>query len=375
MIFDIFSVHKAYKIGELYKVEYGYRFNYCWSISKYLLCLSMLLLSSGICTIALADDHLAEITASNVHLTKIALSPAEEHSEIYIEVRASSHVNSRKFTLGEIADITAPEFLYEQLALIQMGFAPAPGKIKTANGRRIKAKIKSNKLFSPEMILVVPDTVYVKRASQEISIDNLNSIYEEYVEAHIEDLDYEIRNFSARGLALYPAGKLSLSSPVHKGKNFKGKVTFYINVAVDGRDQGILSLSAWIDIFDEVVSLSRSMVRGTVLTPSDLHVKRMNISNLRDTCFGTALNVVGKVLIRSVRKNKPLTVRMVAEQPLVQRGDMVKIVASRGNLHIVTLGIARNDGKRNDIIQVENMTSGKMINAVVAGKASVNVFY
>ncbi len=358
-----------------------------YSKSKYLLCLSMLFLCSGICAsataltdapltdIAASGGHFTDIAASDGHLTEIAVSPAGEHSKIYIEVRTSSHVNSRKFTLGEIADITAPEFLYEQLAAIQTGFAPVLGKIKTVSGRRIKAKIKSNKLFSPEMTLVVPDTVYVKRASQELSIDDLNSIYEEYVEAHMEDLDYEIRDFSARGLDLYPEGKLSLSSPVHKGKNLKGKVTLYVNVAVDGRDQGRLSLSAWIDIFDEVVSLSRSMTRGTVLTDSDLHVKRMNISNLQDTCFSTALDVVGKVLIRSARENKPITVCMVAEQPLVQRGDMVKVVASKGNLSIVTLGIARNDGKKDDIIQVENMTSGKMINAVVADKASVNVFY
>lgn len=303
-------------------------------------------------------------------------SAAVEHSGVHIKVRSSSFVNSRKFTLGDIAHITAPGFLHGELAALQAGFAPAPGKMKKVSGRRIEAKIRSSKLFSSDMILQVPDTVYVKRASQEISIDDLKAIYEGYVGQHLKGEDHEIRDFSVRGLGFYPEGELSLSSPVNKkGSNLNGRVTLYVDVHVDGRDQGRLSLSAWIDIFHEVVCLSRPMTRGTLLAPSHVRVERRNVSNMREMGFSTIQDVVGKVLTRSARQNRILTVNMVTEPPLVQQGDIVKVVASRGNLRIVTLGIAGNDGKRDEIIQVKNMTSGKMINGVVAGKAEVNVFY
>ncbi len=317
---------------------------------------------------ATANEHIPDSQQSLV-------KESSESSEVYIEVRESSNVNSRKFTLGEIADITAPEFLYEQLAAIHAGFAPVPGKIKRVSGRRIEAKIKVNKLFSPEMIIVVPDMVYVKRSSQELSSDDLNAMYEEYVEEHMDGMEYEIRDFSVRGVDIYPQGDLSLSPPVNKGKDLKGRVTLYVDVTVDGKAQGRLSLSAWIDRFDEVVSFTRSMTRGSILAASDLQVGRMNVSNVRDIYFSSLQDVVGKSLTRNAHRNRAVTMDMVAEPPLVKRGDMVKVTVSSGNLSIVTVGIAKEDGKKNDTIQVKNMTSGKLINVVVTGKAEVNVLY
>ncbi|SLM29229.1 putative FlgA [Desulfamplus magnetovallimortis] len=294
---------------------------------------------------------------------------------VNIEVRESSFVNSRKFTLGEIADISVPGLIREQLASIQAGFAPVPGRIKNISGSRIESKIRSSKLFSDEMTIVVPERVYVKRASQELSKEDLNAIFEEYVETSMDGMDYEIRDFSVRGLDIYPRGEIELSPPLNKGKDLKGRVTLYVDVTVDGKDYGRLSLSGRIDIFDDVVCATRSFRRETLLTSSDINVERMNVSNIRGEYLSNPDDVVGKVLVRNAYRNRAITMDMVEESPLVNRGDMVKVVASRGNLRIVTMGIAREDGKKSDTIQVENMTSGKMINVVVTSKDEVNVFY
>ncbi len=309
---------------------------------------------------------------------KITGSKAMGHgADILIEVREIAQVNHRKYTLGDIADIDAPAVILDQLASIPMGFAPRPGKVKAVQGKRIQSKVEANRIFSSEMTLWVPDQIYVERVGQSFDEARLREVFETYVDREMQKMgfDYLIREFSIRGLDLYPEGRLSLSEPLFKGKALKGRVTLYLNVAVGGEDQGRISLTGWVDLFDEVVCLTRPLSRGSRLTAADLKVARMNVTNERGATLRSVQNVLGKVLTRSVRRETPLTMNMITEAPLLKKGDMVTVVASRGNLKIVTLGIANEDGKARETIRVENIKSGKVINAVVAGESEVHVFY
>ncbi len=308
--------------------------------------------------------------------------------EIVIEVRESVHVNKRKVTLGEIADIEAAPIIKRQLALIDMGFAPAPGKSKIIDGRQVESKIKSNKLFyknrqnsanwqsSDNIAILVPEKIYVERASQEISEHDLKSIYESYITERLADKDFEIREFSIRGLdSFYPEGEIVISPPISNSGVLKGRVNIYVKVQVNGKDYGRISLSGWVDIFDDVLCTSRSLTRGKVIELSDVHVKRFNIANLSGEYFSSVEDVVGRVLTRNAPSNRAITLNMVEDAALVNKGDRVKIVAARDNLRLVTLGVLKSDGKMGDTVQVQNLTSGKTINAIVTGKESVKVFY
>lgn len=320
-----------------------------------------------------------------IHIFSLSASASEEN--IAIEVRESVHVNSRKITLGEIADIEATPIIKRQLSKIDMGFAPAPGKSKIISGRQIESKIKSNKLFyrnrlgsadrqsSDSVNIVVPDEIYIERASQEISEHDLKALYESYVFERLDGKDFEIREFSVRGLDTYPEGEVLLSPPVSNSGEVKGRVTLYVKISVNGKDYGRISLSGWIDIFDDVLCASRSLTRGKVLEYGDVHVERFNVANLHGDYFTSDQDVIGKVLTRNAPANKAVSQNMIEDAAVVQKGDRVKIVASRGNLRIVTTGIVKSDGKIDDTVLVQNMTSGKTINAVVTDKESVKVFY
>lgn len=333
-----------------------------WTISYI-----VFILVHGLCSVSMAE---ASSTAAGSDLSRDTIS-----AEIVIEVRESAHVNSRKVTLGDIADIIAPELLKSQLASIDAGFAPLPGKTTIVDGRRIESKIKSNRLFSDDMALIVPEKVYLERESQEVSADDLHALYEEYVSEHSDGREFEIRDFAVRGLEIYPEGELLLSAPLSNSRELKGRVTLYVNVQVNGKEYGRLSLSGWIDIFDDVVCASRSLTRGKLLEPGDLNIQRVNVSNIHGDYFRSDQDLLGKVLTRNTSSNKVLMPNMVEDAALLHKGDTVKIIASRGNLSITTLGIVKSDGKIDDTVQVQNMTSGKIINGIVLGKESVKVFY
>ncbi|MBF0468290.1 MAG: flagellar basal body P-ring formation protein FlgA [Desulfamplus sp.] len=310
-----------------------------------------------------------------------SFSAASGSEQIVIEVHESVHVNSRKVRLGEISDIEAPDLLKRQLAAIDAGFAPVPGKIKIIDGRRLESKIKSNRLFYAngisfdDVALIMPEKIYVERASQQISEDDLKAIYEEYVHEHSDGKEFEIRDFSVRGLDIYPEGEISLSPPLSNNRGLKGRVTLYVNIQVNRKDYGRLSLSGWIDVFDYVLCASRSLTRGKTVEPGDVTVQRISIGSVHGDYFSVEQDVIGKVLTRNAQSGKAITPNMIEDPALIQKGDTVKIVAARANLRIVTLGIVKSDGRMDDTVQVQNMTSGKIINAVVTGKNSVKVFY
>jgi len=66
---------------------------------------------------------------------------------------------------------------------------------------------------------------------------------------------------------------------------------------------------------------------------------------------------------------------LVAFHPLIQKGDIVSLVAQNDTLLIVTKGICREDGFENDVIKVENLTSGKIVQGKIKEKSKVEVIY
>ncbi len=300
---------------------------------------------------------------------------ADESSQVLIEVKKSCVVNTKHFTLGDIADIEAPKYLKEEISQILIGFTPSPGKIKILDGRELKNKLESNKLFSPDINIVVPEKVYIKSSSQEISTDKLKKIFIDYIDQEAGQYEFQVRDFSVRGLELYPQGELSLSLPLHKGRNLKGHVTLYVDVKIDDNDFKRLSLSGSVDIFDQVVCASKYLKRGQILNSQDVHIKKVNTANIRRGYFSFKQDVVGKELTRNIKKDGFITSNMLDEPALVKKGDMVKMVAEKGSMSIVTMGIARSDGKLNDTVRVENIRSKKIINAIVTGQGSVKVLY
>jgi flagella basal body P-ring formation protein FlgA len=62
------------------------------------------------------------------------------------------------------------------------------------------------------------------------------------------------------------------------------------------------------------------------------------------------------------------------EAPLdVQRGELIAVSVESGAAHIETQGVARQAGRRGEIISVVNPKTGRAYRAKVEGKSSVTV--
>ncbi len=188
--------------------------------------------------------------------------------------------------------------------------------------------------------------------------------------------DLKITGFDAVPETLVlPAGKLSFH-PVHEIQaNHLGRNVVVIEVLVDGRIQEKVKMSGDLRLLGDVCYTTRKMRRHTVLTKNDITVMRGDITMLGSNLVSDPREAGGKILRTSLQAGAILYKNMLDSPPLVERGDLVTIVARSGPLQVTTPGEARQSGAKGDRVRVKNLMSRKEIHARVLDTGSVEVVF
>jgi flagella basal body P-ring formation protein FlgA len=76
---------------------------------------------------------------------------------------------------------------------------------------------------------------------------------------------------------------------------------------------------------------------------------------------------------RTVAKGEAITTDVLAAEFVIHPGDQVRIVSESGKLQVTAKGEARSAGRIGDRIQVKNLQSGVMLQAVVVDEGLVAV--
>jgi len=154
-----------------------------------------------------------------------------------------------------------------------------------------------------------------------------------------------------------------------------GRVLFILSIKEN--DSGTTSrwVTAEIERVQEMVVASRSLKRHHVLGPTDLMVQTISVTRQWDDYVIRPEAVIGKRMIRSIRKGVPIRSDLVEEAPLIHRGDRVMLVLKSRGLQIMTLGKAKEDGFQGGIIGVMNTDSRKIVYGEVIEAGVVKVSF
>ncbi len=222
--------------------------------------------------------------------------------------------------------------------------------------------------------LTVPETVTIQRAGQTIDQEKLKALFYKYVRDNLAFEKFEIRNFSVRGSDVYPGGEMVLVTS-QNDRDVAGRLTLHVTVKINGKNYGRITLSGIVDIFREVVVVSRDLEKGSIITPKDVMMEGMNLALAGSDCLHSIQDAEGKLLKISLRKGYCLKTSILEAPVLVKNGDLVKLVANSGGILIEASGIARGEGRLNDAVPVENIRSNKRIYGIVKGESRVEVLY
>jgi flagella basal body P-ring formation protein FlgA len=119
-----------------------------------------------------------------------------------------------------------------------------------------------------------------------------------------------------------------------------------------------------------VVVISSAVSPGTLLTTDNVHVVNMNKKRLRTSTFADIEDVIGARIKRRVTAGRPVNPNNLC---YVCKGDNVTISAGNSSMRVKTSGVALEDGRMGETIQVKNRRSNKKIYARVAGTGQVEI--
>lgn len=120
------------------------------------------------------------------------------------------------------------------------------------------------------------------------------------------------------------------------------------------------------------VELVRPLEKGTILQASDLRILT-GVNGVSGVMFRSIDDVIGRRLDQSMGPGQPLQIRHLEMDWLVRNGTPVALEITTGGFSVTASGEATEDGLLGDVIEVVNISSGRVVKGVVNGRNSVSL--
>ena len=155
------------------------------------------------------------------------------------------------------------------------------------------------------------------------------------------------------------------------GSRDLGKTT--IGVKCNGTNAWSLHVPVTISVFKNVLVASRQLQKGTVLTGSDIELKKIDLAKLHYGFFEELKYGAGKKLKRRILAGAVLTPAMLKDPQLIRRGQQITIMAQSGLMVVRMQGKALASGAAGERIKVMNVKSRKKLEGVITSSGEVKV--
>jgi flagellar basal body P-ring formation protein FlgA len=302
------------------------------------------------------------------------LALSQSANALIVDFKSVTDVRGVSITLGDIADFDTDNDLSRALASQIIGQSPPPGETIPISAKNVIQALVPQLAPGTDIRWEGSATVQVTRASMRISPGKISQIIDDYLYENRHRLpDAEIR-FIAKSQPLpflLPKGELSWEI-FPSNPNIVGSRRFSLIFRVDGRVRKNMSVRGKLEMLASIAITAAPLKKGAILSESNLAMATRDISSMKSPCFDISM-VRGKIINRSLKEGKPLSLTNVVFPPMVLKGQLVRIVVNHNGMHLTATGIARGNGKLDDTIRVQNTSSKKTVYCRVAAPGIVEV--
>jgi flagella basal body P-ring formation protein FlgA len=293
---------------------------------------------------------------------------------LQITFKKNATVKGSTITLGDIVEFDADSEVSRALSTQVIGQAPLPGETVSLRSLYIKNNLEARLKLQKELLWNGSPRVSLTRLGTYVGPTKILKIIDEYLAKNKKNLpDAEIR-FVAGSLPLpftLPAGKLTYEV-IPSNPGILGSSRFSIIFRIDDHVAKNMSVKGKIEALAPVVIAATRLSKGTILNRGQLTLAVRDIGKISSP--GREINnFIGKKLKRSLREGSVIYTSMVEARPVIKRGQRVKIVLRHGAMSLSATGIARNNGRQDQMIRVQNTSSNRIIYCRVAAPGLVEV--
>lgn len=147
------------------------------------------------------------------------------------------------------------------------------------------------------------------------------------------------------------------------------------NIAVRTRCEGskpwAILVSAKVVVKLPVIVAKHNLIKGTVLTDSDIEVIQVDTTTLANGFVTDYESTIGKQLTRPTVRGQPIRQASLSVPKVIKRGDLVIIQAHARGITVSSNGIALSDGKIGQQIRIKNENSKRTVTAKVVAAGRV----
>lgn len=298
--------------------------------------------------------------------------------KINIEIKDKVTLPEKQIILGDIAYVSCNNpSLLERINNILIGNTPWPG-----NARKIERDILSARLVDEGIDL--KEVSYGSTTSALVSVESITISGEyilkkakEYLLSKLFQPEREIIIESDRPPKdkLLPAseGIIRLEVSQTDANKDRGNVQLVVRILINEKLYVKVPVFFNIRVYEDIVTSNRKIDRNDILTLDNLVINRVETTKLAGLTFANIEDLLGKRAIRALSPNAPITAEIVDNPPAIKKGDFIKIFVQTGNLHVVTKGVAKEDGYLGKIIRIKNIDSNKELYGMVEDSSSVKI--
>ena len=134
----------------------------------------------------------------------------------------------------------------------------------------------------------------------------------------------------------------------------------------------VISIPVTVSVLRASIVAASNIQRGNVITPGMIEDTYVNENTTTASVINDKDQLIGSKAKKDIRAGEQFK---ISDITLIAKGDIVTIEASSKNLYIKTQGIALDEGKLNDTIQVRNSKTGKIVTGIVEGPGIVRVVF
>ena len=234
------------------------------------------------------------------------------------------------------------------------------GFYSTSMGAAISKNDRQN--VSDQSYQTIPETKF-REIFHKFLYRNLNN----------QGCDVVISRVKITGNVPVPAGTISFQKYQKGKRRFEGHVSLIVVVKINGVVINKVKLSGWVDVFQPVVCASRDLKRGERISKDDLYFVKRNISHISSKILTDMNKIIGLMAKHNVKADTSLKEWMFVKFPIVDKGDIVTILAESGDLKVTAPGKILMKGYAGELVKVQNLMSKKEIYAKVVNGSMVAV--
>ncbi len=293
-----------------------------------------------------------------------------------IQVFEEVEVNGPKIFLGEIAKIDGVDRqVIQQLKDVIIGNSPLPSHSRVIEVEYIRLRLRQNGFNLDQLDVQSPPNVEIFRSYIDVDQQKIEKIVSDFIATTVlkGNTTARIKDVQAPQRIILPKGHITYQVGSPRNTDYLGKIPFSVQFSVDGQFQKKIWVTATIEMLIDVVVINKSLQKHSPITADDIELRQMDLAHLPSDVITDPQAVLGKRARNPIAAKTVLRTDLIEMPPLVNRGDIVVIVAESNGLRITALGKAKRKGRLSERIPVENLDSKKILNAQVLDSRTVKI--